>query len=114
MPSRYPSYSTCHRRFQEWVADGTLEAIVRALRRDLNARGGIEDIEGFIDGTYVPAKKGDPGSESAVQARQPRSWQWQTAMVFHSLLLLKADNDMTSFSPSELSMLLSWMSSPLD
>ena len=87
---------------------------MRALRRDLNQRGGIEDIEGFIDGTYVPAKKGDLKSGDAAAARRPRSWQWRTAMVFHSLLLLQEDNDTTSFSQSELSMLLSWMNSPHD
>lgn len=114
MPSRYPSYQTCHRRFQQWVEDGTLEAVVKSLRRDLNTRGGIEDVEGFIDGTYVPAKRGASTSASAAQARRPRSWQSQTAMVFHSLSLLKADNDTTSFSPNELSMLLSWTNFPLD
>ena len=108
MPGRYPSYQTCHRRFQDWVEDGTMEAIVRALRRDLCERGGIEEIEGFIDGTYVPAKKGGTASGSAGEARRPRSWQSQTAMVFHSLWLSHLDNDTTSFSPTELSMLLSW------
>ncbi len=114
LPGRFPSYQTCHRRFQEWVAGGTMEAVVRALRRDLCERGGIEDVEGFIDGTYVPAKKGGTASESAEQARRPRSWQSQTAMVFHSLLLLHLDNETTSFSPTELSMLLSWSGYRLD
>ena len=31
MPDRYPPYQTCHRRFQEWVQNGTLERILRAL-----------------------------------------------------------------------------------
>lgn len=108
LPGRFPSYQTCHRRFQQWVEDGTMRAVVTALRRDLCERGGVEDVEGFIDGTYVPAKKGGTASENAVQARRPRSWQSQTAMVFHSLWLLHLDNDTTSFSPTELSMLLSW------
>jgi transposase len=25
MPERYPSYQTCHRRFQEWVRSGMFE-----------------------------------------------------------------------------------------
>lgn len=112
LPARYPSYQTCHRRFQQWVGDGTLEAVVKTLRRDLCERGGIEDVEGFIDGTYVPAKKGGTASGTAAQARQPRSWQSQTAMVFHSLWLSRLDNDTTSFSPTELSMLLSWSGYP--
>jgi len=114
MPSRYPSYQTCHRRFQQWCADGTLERIVVTIRRDLYTRGGVEDIEGFIDGTYVPAKRGAQRSASVEQARRPRSWQSQTAMVFHSLSLLREETDTTSYSPIERSMLLSWMSCPLD
>jgi transposase len=114
LPSRYPSYQTCHRRFQQWCSDGTLESVVVTLRRDLRDRGGIEDIEGFIDGTYVPAKRGAQTSASAVQARRPRSWQSQTAMVFHSLSLLREETDTTPYSLTERSMLLSWISSPLD
>lgn len=85
-----------------------------ALRRDLRDRGGIEDVEGFIDGTYVPAKKGDPKSENVEQARRPRSWQSQTAMVFHSLSVLLEETDTMLFSPSERSMLHSSMNFPLD
>ena len=114
LPGRYPSYQTCHRRFQQWCEDGTLERVVVALRRDLRDRGGVEDIEGFIDGTYVPAKKGVQTSASAARARQPRSWQSQTAVVFHSLSLLQQETDTTSYSPTERSMLLSWISCPLD
>lgn len=114
LPERYPPYQTCHRRFQQWCEDGTFERVVVALRRDLRGRGGIEDVEGFIDGTYVPAKKGDPKSAAAEQARRPRSWQSQTAMVFHSLSLLLQETDTTLLSPTELSTLRSSMSSPLD
>jgi len=71
-------------------------------------------VEAFIDGTYVPAKKGGLMSASAAQARQARSWQLQIVMVFHSLSLLLEETDTTSFSPSELSMLRSSMNSPLD
>ena len=85
-----------------------------ALRRDLRDRGGIEDVEGFIDGTYVPAKKGDPESENVEQARRPRSWQSQTAMVFHSLSVLLEETDTMLFSPSERSMLHSSMNFPPD
>jgi hypothetical protein len=74
----------------------------------------VEDVEGFIDGTCVPAKKGGTASANAVLEGRPRSWQSQTAMVFHSLLLLHLDNDTASFSRTELSMLLSWSSYRLD
>ncbi|TKD01559.1 transposase, partial [Polyangium fumosum] len=31
LPERYPPYQTCHRRFQQWSKDGTLERILYAL-----------------------------------------------------------------------------------
>ena len=108
LPRRYPPYQTCHRRFQRWIEIGLLPKLLAVLRRDLEERGGIEDVEGFIDGTYVPAKKGGTSSGSAVPAMQRRSWHSQTAMVFHSLSLLQRDPDTTVCSPSELSTLLSW------
>jgi transposase len=114
LPERYPPYQTCHRRFQRWVAKGTLPKVLAALRRDLEERGGIEDVEGFIDGTYVPAKKGGPASASAEPARRQRSWRLQTAMVFHSLFILQQETDSTVYSPSQLSTLLSWKNCRLD
>jgi transposase len=114
LPRRYPPYQTCHRRFQRWIEKGILPKILAALRRDLEQRGGVEDVEGFIDGTYVPAKKGGPASVSAVPAMRQRSWLLQTAMVFHSLSLLQQETDTIPFSPTELSTLLSWSTCRLD
>lgn len=114
LPGRYPSYQTCHRRFQRWIGAGILPKLLAALRRDLEKRGGIEDVEGFIDGTYVPAKKGGPASGAVVPARRQRSWQLQTAMVFRSLSILSQETDSTVCSPSELSTLLSWTNCRLD
>ena len=110
LPERYPPYQTCHRRFQGWVKKLVLPRVLAGLREDLLARGGVEDVEAFIDGTYVPAKRGAKPSGSVVPAMRQKSWRLQTAMVFHSLSLLRMDLDTTSFSPNELSMLLSWTS----
>lgn len=96
LPGRYPPYQTCHRRFQEWVADGTLKRILTVLVQDLHERGGIDDLEGFIDGSYVPAKKGAQRSESAVPAMRRRSWRLQTATVFLSPLASSLVQDTTS------------------
>lgn len=84
LPERYPSYQTCHRRFQQWVQDGTVEKILRALAEDLEARGGIDLSEAFIDGTFAPARKGGSVSGKPRRARGPRSWPSQTALVFLS------------------------------
>jgi transposase len=68
LPERYPPYQTCHRRFQRWVRDGTLERVLEALARDLKERGGLDLAECFIDGTFVVAKKGRMcGKEQAGQ-----------------------------------------------
>jgi transposase len=114
LPPRYPPYQTCHRRFQSWVEKGILPKILAALRRDLEQRGGIEDVEGFIDGTYIPAKKGGPASANAAPARRQKSWRLQTAMVFHSLSILRQETDSTVCSPKQLSTLLSWSTCRLD
>lgn len=90
LPARYPPYQTCHRRFQQWARDGTLERLLRALAEDLRERGGIDLNESFIDGTFAPAKKGGGRWEKPVGARAPRSWPLQTALVFLSPCARKA------------------------
>ncbi len=84
LPDRYPSYQTCHRRFQQWSRDGTLKAVLHALAEDLYQRGGIDLTEAFIDGTFAGAKKGALPSERPSVGRGPRSWPLQTALVFLS------------------------------
>lgn len=61
LPERYPSYQTCHRRFQRWNEEGVLDAILRALVEDLQEHGGLDLSECFIDGTFVSAKRGRIG-----------------------------------------------------
>lgn len=34
LPSRYPPYQTCHRRFQEWKHQGVLNRILETLARN--------------------------------------------------------------------------------
>ena len=84
LPSRYPPYQTCHRRYQRWVRMSLMESILRALAKDLKERGGLDLQECFIDGTFVMAKKGASGWERPSGAKVRRSWQWQTALVFLS------------------------------
>ena len=84
LPRRYPPYQTCHRRFQKWEREGVLDRILRALAEDLRERGKIDLTEAFIDGTHAGAKKGVLSLDELDAARRPRSWPWQTAMVFLS------------------------------
>ena len=84
MPSRYPPYQTCHRRFQEWVWDGHMERVLMAVAEDLRERGGLDLGEAFIDGSFARAKKGGLASVLQRSGKGPRSWPLQTAMVFLS------------------------------
>ena len=60
LPERYPSYQTCHRRFQQWVRSGVMRGVLEALALDLKVRGALDVEEAFIDGSFAPAKKGAP------------------------------------------------------
>ena len=84
LPNRYGSHQTAHRRFQNWVRSGVIENILLALAQHLQAAGGLNLKECFVDGTFVPAKKGGDWSGRPSGARAPRSWALPTAMVFLS------------------------------
>jgi transposase len=84
LPGRYGAYQTVHRRFQNWVRTGVLENLLLALARDLQERGGLDLKECFVDGTFVPAKKGGAWLGKPNAAKGPRSWVWPTVMVFLS------------------------------
>lgn len=84
LPTRYPPYQTCHRRFKEWVENGVLEEVLRTLLLDLLKRGQIDLSEAFIDGSFTSAKKGALALVKLSGAKGARSWQSQTAMVFLS------------------------------
>ena len=89
LPERYPSYQTCHRRFQQWVQSGIMRGVLEALAEDQQIRGRLDVREAFIDGSFAPAKKGDRRSAKRNVVRERRSWPWQTAMVFRSPCSLK-------------------------
>jgi transposase len=84
LPSRYGPYQTGHRRFQNWVRSGVIEKVLLALAEHLRQAGGLDLKECFVDGTFVPAKKGGDKSARPSAARAPKSWALQTAMVFLS------------------------------
>src|SRR5260370_34026849 len=90
VPEQYPSYQTCHRRFQQWVRSRVMKSILDALALDLKARGVLDVEEAFFDGTFAPAKKGASKSEKQNVVREQRSWPSQTDTVFRSPCLLKA------------------------
>lgn len=58
LPECYPPYQTCHDRLQLWRDQGVMKKIMRALAQRLKKQGHLDLSEAFIDGTFVPAKKG--------------------------------------------------------
>ena len=90
LPQRYPPYQTCHRRFQQWVRDGKLEHILRALAEELQARGKLELEEAFIDASFTGAKKGALRSVPPNAARGRKSSLSPMITVFLSPLVSKA------------------------
>jgi transposase len=86
LPERYPPKSTCHRYFQQWNKSGVFAKILTALARDLKKRGGIDLSEGFIDGTFAPAKKGAMVWARPKGAKEPKLWALRTLSVFLSPL----------------------------
>ena len=58
LPDRYPSYQTCHRRFQHWVRAGLLRSLLEILAQALHDEGHLDLQEAFIDGSFAPAKHG--------------------------------------------------------
>jgi transposase len=103
LPPRYGAYQTCHRYFQQWVENWVFDSILRALAEDLRRRGKIDLSECFIDATFVGAKKGVRTLDLQRLGKGPRSWQFQTAMVFLSPFVL----------PQPISTKENWLKGPL-
>ncbi len=58
LPARYPSYQTCHRRFQQqWVRAGALRSILEILAQALHDEDYLDLQEAFIDASFAPAKR---------------------------------------------------------
>ena len=84
LPEGYGARSTVHDRLTEWVEGGVFLQLWRAFLRQLDGRQRLAWQECFVDGTFVPAKKGGAWLGKPSGARAPRSWVLQTAMVFLS------------------------------
>lgn len=58
MPRRYGSPVTCWRRLRRWQQEGVWERIWRTYLAMLDEQGKLEWTQAFLDGTFVPAKRG--------------------------------------------------------
>jgi len=89
LPDKYPPFQTCHRRFQQWVRSGKLEAALKLLATLLHRQGKLNLEEAFVDATFASAKKGALPSAPPVAARAPRSSLSPLVTVFLSPYLSK-------------------------
>jgi transposase len=76
LPEKFGSPSAVHRRLCQWAQDGTLLTLWRAFLSQLNERQQIRWNECFVDGTFIPAKKGGPKSAKPSAVREASSWYW--------------------------------------
>jgi len=60
LPERYPSPTTCWRRFRDWTEAGIWEEAWCRLLKKLDRRSLVHWSQAFGDGTFAPAKKGAP------------------------------------------------------
>lgn len=81
LPEGCPSYSTCHRRYRQWVEKGVFASMVEHLVEVLYLKEPEGKTEGepdvgsgicFIDGSFIPGKKGEIRS-GALSTRKLRS-----------------------------------------
>ena len=58
VPREYGSPTTCWRRLKEWEESGVWETLWRAILSVLEAEQKLDWAQAFLDGSFVPAKKG--------------------------------------------------------
>ncbi len=77
VPREYGSPTTCWRRLKAWEEGGTWERIWRSLLVLLDRQEKIDWDKGFLDGSFMPAKKGELASARPGVEKAPNScWLW--------------------------------------
>jgi transposase len=84
LPEKYGSKSTVHRRLKAWAESGVLLDLWRAFLDQLDDRHKVQWDECFIDGMFMPAKKGAHWWGRLQKAREQSPWYWPMAKVLRS------------------------------
>jgi transposase len=58
VPREYGTPTTCWRRLRQWEESGVWETLWRAILASLEAEQKLNWAQAFLDGSFVPAKKG--------------------------------------------------------
>src|ERR687898_1785643 len=69
VPTKYGSPTTCWRRLRAWEENGIWERIWRLLLARLDEQGKLQWARAFLDGSFMPAKKGELASAKPSAAR---------------------------------------------
>lgn len=77
LPKADGSAGACWRRLRDWSRAGTWERIWRTLLSHLDAAGDLDWSRAFVDGSFVPAKKGAMAEAQRRLAKARRSW-WRS------------------------------------
>lgn len=88
LPDHYPPYRTCFYWFRKWVEGGVLNGILKILADDLRSRGGIDLSECFFADNASGVQNTRPTIDLRRLNCSPKSWQYQTARIFTSSLVL--------------------------
>ena len=72
VPTKYGSPTTCWRRLRAWEENGIWERIWRLLLARLDEQGKLQWARAFLDGSFMPAKKGELASAKPSAARALR------------------------------------------
>jgi transposase len=99
LPRRYGSPSTCWRRLKHWEETGVLLKLWRAFLAQLHDQEKLRWDECLADGSFVPAKRGDPKSGRPSGARAQRGWCWSMARV------RRWEQSLDAASPAEVTLL---------
>jgi len=77
LPGRYPSQTTCRRRFDQWLADGTLVEILGQLERHGRDSALRESLRTPAVKAIIPAPPPAPSNERLRGAfwTNPSSWR---------------------------------------
>jgi transposase len=73
VPAEYGSSATCWRRLRAWEQDGTWERVWRSLLTLLDEQDKLGWARAFLDGSFVPAKKGELGWARPSAEKAPKS-----------------------------------------
>lgn len=105
LPEEYPSPATCWRRLNRWEEEGVWEEVWQEFLSQLDAKDCLGWEECFIDGTFMPAKRGVSRSASRGKGKVRSAWWWQAERVYRSvssLHLRRLANRLSASKRSEL------------